>query len=106
MAADTVIVDVPSLESAISSFTQCSTAIGQSAAQLQTNASQIREAWESQASNTYQGKMAALVQNVQNAQTALQNEIKELETYCDRSKAAEKTSQSIADSITDTGFMA
>ena len=92
MAADTVIVDVPSLESAISSFTQCSTAIGQSAAQLQTNASQIREAWESQASNTYQGKMAALVQNVQNAQTALQ--------------AAEKTSQSIADSITDTGFMA
>lgn len=50
--------------------------------------------------------MAALVQNVQNAQTALQKEIKELETYCERSKAAEKTSQSIADSITDTGFMA
>ena len=100
---ETVIVDVQALENAISSFTQCSTAIGNNASELQTNASQIYQAMKSSASDTYQRKMTNLVKNVQSAQAELK--IQELSNYCERSKNAEKSAQNIADSILEQGFM-
>lgn len=104
-ATDTVIVDIPSLENAISAFKQCSNKIGANASDLQSNAGEICSAWTSVASDTYRLKIENLVKNVQSAQTALQSKIQELTDYCERSRAAEKSAQSIADSITDTGFM-
>lgn len=102
---ETVIVDVQALENAISSFTQCSTAIGNNASELQTNASQIYQAMKSSASDTYQRKMRNLVKNVQSAQAELKVKIQELSNYCERSKNAEKSAQNIADSILEQGFM-
>lgn len=104
MAADTIIVDIPALEEAISSFTQCSNQIGECVSSLQANASEIGSAWMSAASDTYKAKMNNLSANVGNAQTALQAKIKELSDMCERSKAAEKSAQSIADSV-DSSFM-
>lgn len=102
---DTVIVDIPSLENAISAFKQCSNKIGANASEFQTNAGEIYRAWNSAASDTYRLKIENLTKNVQSAQTALESKIQELTDYCERSRAAEKSAQSIADSIADTGFM-
>ena len=72
-ATDTVIVDIPSLENAISAFKQCSNKIGANASDLQSNAGEICSAWTSAASDTYRLKIENLVKNVQSAQTALQS---------------------------------
>lgn len=102
--ADTVIVDIPALEEAISSFKQCSNVIGECVVSLQSNSSEIRAAWISSASDTYQGKTQKLAQNVEAAQSALTTQIQDLTTLCEKSRAAEKTAQGIADSI-DSNFM-
>lgn len=101
---DTVIVDIPSLEEAISAFKQCSNIIGECVSSLQSNSSEIRAAWISSASDTYQTKTQKLAQNVETAQTVLGTKVQELTTLCEKSRAAEKTAQGIADSI-DSNFM-
>lgn len=104
MAADTIIVDIPALEEAITSFTQCSNMIGECVSSLQANAAEISGAWMSAASDTYRTKMGNLASNVGSAQSALQTKVKELSEMCERSRAAEKSAQSIADSV-DSSFM-
>lgn len=103
-ATDTVIVDIPALEEAISSFRQCSNIIGDCVSSLQSNSSEIRSAWTSNAADIYQVKMQNLAKNVGNAQSALQMKIQDLTTLCEKSKAAEKTAQGIADSV-ESNFM-
>lgn len=103
-SADTIIVDIPALEEAISSFTQCSNVIGDCVNELQVNASKIGAAVKSTASDTYQMKMQKLASNVSNSQSALQNRIKELTTLCEASKMADKAATAIAESV-ESNFM-
>lgn len=105
MMEDITIVDINSLESAISSFKTSSNAIGTIASDLQTNSGQIAQSMISAASDTYQRKMANLVKNVQTSQSELQRRIQDLSNYCESSRIAEKTAESIADSISEKGFM-
>lgn len=101
---DTVIVDIPALEEAIASFKQCSNEIKNCGGSLEQNAGMIMQAWKSMAADTYQTKTKKLSQNVEMARNTLDKKIQELTELCEKSKAAEKTAQGIADSI-DSNFM-
>lgn len=102
--SDIIIVDIPSLENAISAFKACSNIIGDCVAGLGLNAAEIQSAWKADASEIYRAKMNVLTQNLSKAQTELEKEIQDLKTKCESSKTAEKKAESIADAL-ESGFM-
>lgn len=101
---DTVIVDIPALKEAISSFRNCSNALDKCVSSLQANSAEIQAAVKSQASDIYQGKMQKLSSNVGNAQAELNVKIRDLETMCSRSEEAERKAQGIAEQV-ESNFM-
>ena len=104
MTDDTIIVNIPALEEAISAFNTCNSQIGQCVSSLKANAAAIASAWTADASDTYQNKMQKLSENVEGAQTALKVEIDKLTSNCEKYRSTQSSTQSIADSV-DSSFM-
>ncbi len=104
MTDDTIIVNIPAMEEAISAFNTCNSQIGQCVSSLKSNASTIASAWTADASDTYQNKIQKLSSNVEGAQTALKAQIDKLTSTCDRYRSTQSTTQSMADSV-DSDFM-
>ncbi|MEE0811734.1 hypothetical protein [Blautia sp.] len=102
--SDIVLVDIPSLKTAIEKFHASSTRIGEYVSSLQSNATEISNAIKSEASNIYRAKMDNLGKNVSNAQMALNTQISQLEELCNKSEMAEKKAQGIAQAL-ESNFM-
>ncbi len=102
--SDMVLVDIPSLKTAIEKFHTSSARIGEYVASLQSNAVEISNAVKSEASTIYRAKMDNLGKNVTNAQQALNTNISKLEELCGKSEAAEKKAQGIAQAL-ESNFM-
>lgn len=97
--SNTVIVNIPKLEEAISQFRNVSSAIGACASDLQSNAGVLRSAWTANASDVYQQKIQVLKGNIDTAKEKLDVNVNDLSAKCEKSRTAEKTADNIVNSI-------
>ena len=100
-ATDTIIVDFPALETAVTQFKESEKIITGIIDELKTNANTLSNVWQADASETYRTKVEQFGNNVSAAREKLEINVQDLQKRIDDYKQTVAKTNSIASNLNE-----